>query len=282
MGNVNVTCAVSGLSIYEGDRAVFIPLMPFGSAYEKKDFLIRPKSMSFSSTEEYTPVFFGIKGSYDGFGSLVDIDSSTTTLIVEKLFKISVGDFVQLIVSEAEKADYKSVNPNLSQQKMEFLQSFSGMYILEDIYKEMTTSFFDYSGMITDNRKKISSSLQQFRLNNKELQQQFKGEPFEAAVSHFSKDLSQNKYDFLSIMITPMEFFQIIYLPRILYFEELEADTIEMYMLFCNMSLANRMFRPQLALGSEPKDHVQELLLLKSLDIINARKKNTDNGGESL
>ncbi|MDB4330140.1 hypothetical protein N9948_00210 [bacterium] len=99
MGCFNVACSVSNISINSGDRVVYIPLLPNNwtlRAYPQyRDHIVQTASSLIYSNCYYNPLCFPIKGEYNDYGSLENIDQNANTKAIENFFGMSAEDFVK-------------------------------------------------------------------------------------------------------------------------------------------------------------------------------------------
>lgn len=117
MGCFNVSCAVSHITINEGERAFLFPLLPNISNYEIKrghpddgSVIISPCSMFLETTELYNPFCFPIEGIYNDYGSLENIVENENTKAIEEFLGISIQEFVELVTENRGKNAYDSVS----------------------------------------------------------------------------------------------------------------------------------------------------------------------------
>lgn len=115
MGCFNVSCAISHITIHEGDRAFLFPLLPNISIYEIQQghpndgtVIVNPNSQYLYSDEYYTPFCFPIEGDYNDYGSLENIIENENTKAIEQFLKISISDLVRLITDNRGKDPYDS------------------------------------------------------------------------------------------------------------------------------------------------------------------------------
>lgn len=115
MGCFNVSCAVSHITINEGERVFLFPLLPNISDFEIKrghpddgSVIISPRSMFLETTELYNPFCFPIEGIYDDYGSLEDIVENENTRLIENFLGISIQEFVELVTENRGNNVYDS------------------------------------------------------------------------------------------------------------------------------------------------------------------------------
>ena len=94
MGCFNVACGVSRLSINYGDKCVLIPLTV---SYKNKYNQIPLSPSIIGYDEMFVPFCFPIKGTYDDYGSIENIEKDENTKAIEDYFGFSIEDFVELV-----------------------------------------------------------------------------------------------------------------------------------------------------------------------------------------
>lgn len=92
MGCFNVSCGISKMSIGLDDEVYVIPL--YKSAYAQN---LSRKMMILSQEEIFAPLCFPIKGTYDEYGSIENIEKNKNTKIIENYFKLKIEDFINII-----------------------------------------------------------------------------------------------------------------------------------------------------------------------------------------
>ena len=94
MGCFNVACSVSNLSINYGDRVVFIPLLPKNWTLRNhpsyKNHVVGKHSSLIYSNCYFNPLTFPIKGQYNDYGGLENVDKDANTEAIEKFFKMNL------------------------------------------------------------------------------------------------------------------------------------------------------------------------------------------------
>ena len=110
MGSFNVSCAVSHITIHNGDRAFLFPLLPNINKYEIQEghpddgtLIVNSASQYLHPDEYYIPFCFPVEGKYDDYGSLEDIVENENTKAIEFLLGISINDFVALVTDNRGK-----------------------------------------------------------------------------------------------------------------------------------------------------------------------------------
>jgi hypothetical protein len=95
MGSFNVSCALSSLSIHEGDPCYFIPLI--SEQYSKASLA---GGGSFICSNEGAEGLFRvpllpIKGKYADYGSMDNIEDNDNAKFIEKLFDTTIHEFIR-------------------------------------------------------------------------------------------------------------------------------------------------------------------------------------------
>lgn len=122
----NVSCGFSNISIEEGDKVRFIPLIQ----NKKGEF----QTNLLSVNELFQPICFAIKGEYNGYGLLNNIEQNRNTELIESFTNLSINDFISLIKDENILSKNKSVIDN--EEILSFLEDMTGMFILETVYED--------------------------------------------------------------------------------------------------------------------------------------------------
>lgn len=123
MADFNVTCAISNLSISVGEKVKFIPLLPTNFKYGQphlvgtQPYLIYPNCY-------YNPLCLPISGVYDECGSIYKIVKDENTKAIEKMFNMTIDDFMDAVTFGDTKGN-------------KLLENVSGMFILDDIYNKL-------------------------------------------------------------------------------------------------------------------------------------------------
>lgn len=121
MGCFSVCCTISKLTITAGDEAYFIPLIPASTE-------LLGGTMYLDQKDLFMPLCLPIKGSYDDYGSLEDIVHDENTKALEKYFKMSIEDIIE-ILTDTRQDIYDSFsmysghflkNPNWLSEKFPF------------------------------------------------------------------------------------------------------------------------------------------------------------------
>lgn len=143
MGCFNVAGSMSNLSIGHGDKVVFIPLMPNSMNYRLKkeeqegSVSLNPSSMLVSNDGAsflYCPVFLPIKGEYNDYGSLENIERDSNVEFIEKLFGITIEQFMEQVTRNWCGDDNQFCD---DPEKEKILKSLSGMFELQKVYDDM-------------------------------------------------------------------------------------------------------------------------------------------------
>ena len=104
MGSFSVACGITKLTISCGDRCLLLPLI-IPESFDSKEFKmtrenyvrIRAEHMFLHNTDMWEPFCFPIRGEYNDYGSIENIEKDKNTEILEKYLGISIEDFVSLI-----------------------------------------------------------------------------------------------------------------------------------------------------------------------------------------
>lgn len=93
MGCFNVACSISKLSINHGDPIVFVPLLSKTHGYSRSLDCYADRMLIYSNAI-YNPMTFPIKGKYNDYGSIEDVERDANVEAIEKFFKLKVEDLV--------------------------------------------------------------------------------------------------------------------------------------------------------------------------------------------
>jgi hypothetical protein len=137
MGCFNVSCGISGISMFEDD-AVLIPLI-------KTDMF---KYHTFTGTsivsnegikDSFQPLTLPIFGKLDSYGRLENIKKDYNTERIEEYYKLPIFDFVDRICSNWKGEKNKDKNDPIP-------SDISGMYIHRDIFNKLSKGLPDEYG----------------------------------------------------------------------------------------------------------------------------------------
>lgn len=114
MGCFNVSCAVSHITIHEGDRIFLFPLLPNINEYnyylnKRRDdgtVTIGPASQYLHPDEHFIPFCFPIEGTYNDYGSLENIVHNENTKAIETFLGITIEEFIELVTENRGKDVY--------------------------------------------------------------------------------------------------------------------------------------------------------------------------------
>jgi len=129
MGDYNVCCSISGISINGGDKIAYVPLETSRFANRIGDgnnILIYRHCF-------YSPVTLPVFGTYDSYGGVKDIEQNHNTETIEKLFKAKIKDIISLVKMK------KPIS--------------SGMFVHRDVYDFSKTNLVDEWGKTRDSIK---------------------------------------------------------------------------------------------------------------------------------
>lgn len=101
MGSFSVCCAMSKLTIKEGDKIKLIPLFPSKNA----------PSVSLQMDDRFHPLTLPVTGIYDDYGRIGEIEEDANTKILEEYFNMSIENIMDIVTDE-NTSPYKSVQKN--------------------------------------------------------------------------------------------------------------------------------------------------------------------------
>lgn len=98
MGHFSVACGISNLSIHEDDKIGFLILSESHGRFRDSRLSENVGISNYLySNDLFTPFISPVFGSYDGYGSVVDIKDSKTNEILEEIFGIPAVDVINSI-----------------------------------------------------------------------------------------------------------------------------------------------------------------------------------------
>lgn len=101
----NMSCGISGISIKEGMEVSFIPLQPV--RYRQKKNVLSPRTKLIYPNDIFNPFTFPIKGKYNGYGSVEDIEENVFTEQLKARYGLTMEQIIQAI-----SCDRKLTDPN--------------------------------------------------------------------------------------------------------------------------------------------------------------------------
>ena len=132
MGSWNETCMLSNLPIRWGDRVVWIPLVPEGYG----------TVASYYAHDVFKPFFLPLRGKYDDYGTVEDIDNTYQAKATLRYFQEGIKDKV-LRISESYKIDSVKDVPKviergkLSKDVLEYVQVENGGFAGKSVSKDL-------------------------------------------------------------------------------------------------------------------------------------------------
>lgn len=138
MGCFNVAGSVSNLSLGCGDPVVFIPLSP-QDRRNKKDGVVTlyPETMIVSNEAArclYEPRFLAIKGEYNDYGSIENIERDANVEYIEEYFGIDIDTFMVGVTRNFAK---DSMPEGMDINKAVELSRLSGMFEHRQVYDDL-------------------------------------------------------------------------------------------------------------------------------------------------
>lgn len=123
MGCFNVACSVSNLSIGYGTEVVFIPLLPNHIERDGKHLINPSKSLIYSNCY-YNPFSLPIKGKYNDYGGVENIEKDENVESIEKYFGMEIENFIEAIGEDRDIND-----------------SYGALFQAYAIHKELISSY---------------------------------------------------------------------------------------------------------------------------------------------
>lgn len=167
MGDYNVTCGISNLTINNGDRIGLNILIPTRLSRGYLDSRIQGSMYYMGIYDHFTPFAAPVYGTYDSYGGLENIERNETVDFLEAFFGKDIATIVDCVGGSFRGLD-DSYNPihvaYFSEERktatgngyaaedlenVQLLQSFSGMFFLREVYDVMSvkTEGFDTNYM---------------------------------------------------------------------------------------------------------------------------------------
>lgn len=162
MGDFNVTCGISNLSIDYGDRVGLIVLSPTRLSRGYVDSRVQGSMFYLGTCDHFTPFGTVVYGTYNSYGSIENIERTTSVEFLEGFFGKDIETIIDCVSGGGRKLD-DSYNPihqhyfseerkattgnGYAESDMEdvnLLQSFSGMFFLKDVYDAMAADVVPY------------------------------------------------------------------------------------------------------------------------------------------
>jgi len=137
----NVACSVSNLSIGCGDRVVYIPLIPSNwyRRLNKEPHLVGTHSGLIYSNCYFTPLTLPVKGHYNDYGGIDEVDRDANTEAIEKFFNMPIEDFVNTVERNWCReylSDQKDITKNFL-KKPELFNNVSKSDLTKEFMNEM-------------------------------------------------------------------------------------------------------------------------------------------------
>lgn len=105
MGSFNASCMVTGIEVDGGEKVLFIPFKQNHASFkenQKLTFEATPQSLLKEKNYVFAPYLLPIKGQYDTYGSLEEIEEDEHTKAIEKHFGISIDSFIEIATCSRE------------------------------------------------------------------------------------------------------------------------------------------------------------------------------------
>lgn len=148
MGCFNVSCGISGISMY-CDDAVLIPLLPAryaprGEATKNAGFVLTGANIVSNEGVQvlYYPMTLPIFGNMDSYGRLENIEKDANTECIEKFFDMDISKFADSVASG------ENFDTVLGWKKFddEYLKYAAGMYVHREIWDHFSAVSYDEFG----------------------------------------------------------------------------------------------------------------------------------------
>jgi len=181
MGCYSVACTVSHLSINSGDRVVYIPLLPkhwgIRNYPGQEHHLVGTHSNLIYSNCYFNPLTLPIKGQYNDYGALENVDRDANTEAIETFFNMPVEDFVKTIERNWCREylnDQKKLAKNFIKNHKEFNNVSNDDLTEEFMLKMGFVKIEEESSMPTDSPADFEMKVENFYI--------FKDFPYKVAI----------------------------------------------------------------------------------------------------
>lgn len=261
----NVCCSISNLSIDDGAKAVFIPLVPNKDYHITKDHpseyhLVGNVASLFGTNHYFNLASLPIFGEYDFYWGLKNIEENLNNSIIEKYFEVDIDGFVSCASSNHDDRQYGSPHQDI-------LDGMSGMFILREVFDFLISGKF----ILGRGEPKLSHMHDVVgTLNSKD--------ELDASLAETKKILVQNGLAARYRSLNPFKNNSDLKFEMLPYSEaiyrsslkegDLKQEFLDVFTLERAMYMCNRFFFPAMN-GEQDGDVVAEKLLLdKSLEIV--------------
>ena len=107
MGDFNVSCGISGLTIDEGDEVGFALLVPSSLEPFHTDKLKEPRRLSINSNDFYSSYLSPVYGVYDNYGRITQVENTVSAQILEEVFGRPAVDVVNAASNDERSAYFR-------------------------------------------------------------------------------------------------------------------------------------------------------------------------------
>jgi hypothetical protein len=111
MGDFNVSCGISGLTIDEGDEVGFALLVPSLFEPYHTDKLKEPRTLSIYSNDYYSSYISPVYGVYDNYGRITQVENTVSAQILEEIFGRPAVDVVNAASNDNGRSAYFHGSP---------------------------------------------------------------------------------------------------------------------------------------------------------------------------
>ncbi|WP_214688498.1 hypothetical protein [Exiguobacterium sp. s163] len=122
MGSFHVACLVTGLQIRSEEDAMFLPMKRSHRTYrEKNKKNFEAPIVSSTADEQYLfePYLLPIKGQYDSYGRLKDIQRDDNVEKIEQTFGLAIKDFIDVVTCNRNYGSrFSEMNKHLMAEEM--------------------------------------------------------------------------------------------------------------------------------------------------------------------
>jgi len=141
MGHFSCTCGISKLPILSSSVVlqIIIPTQTYDSSNSNKFF---------SSNSLFEPLFLPIRGIYNGYGTLENVEQDINVTILENYFGTNIENILDIIFNT--NSDFKFEKEDKNKEKIvSMLKQAKPMFFIQEIYDKISNSFYEeYIGML--------------------------------------------------------------------------------------------------------------------------------------
>jgi len=161
MGHFSHNCKLTGISITGGTPAVLIVMQMRKNLYSNSEEKLQKIGSTYMCSNEgsrlkFMPVWFPIRGRYDDYGGIEDIQEDGNTKVLEEYYGLPIQDICNVITSNRKDDGYDDAlkvikdgrfkdeyGKPVYKERYKELIPLSGMWIHGEVYDKLTASSTD-------------------------------------------------------------------------------------------------------------------------------------------